>query len=54
MVIINAYAPTMKAKSQPEPELTEAFYQDLEKASKTTSYKYKKEKRGAMFTLILV
>ena len=45
MVIINAYVPTlMKAKSQ--PELTEAFYQDLEKT-------YKKEKRGAMFTLIL-
>ena len=45
MAIINAYAPTMmKAKSQ--PELTEAFYQDLEKA-------YKREKRGAMFTLML-
>ena len=34
----------MKAKNR--PELTEAFYQDLEKA-------YKKEKRGAMFTLML-
>ena len=45
MATINAYAPTTtKAKSQ--PELTEAFYQDLEKA-------YKREKRGAMFTLTL-
>jgi len=45
VVMINAYAPTMmKAKSK--PEITEAFYQDLEKI-------YRKEKKGAEYIFIL-
>ena len=45
VVMINAYGPTMmKAKHQ--PELTEAFYQQLERT-------YRREKKGAAFTFIL-
>jgi exonuclease III len=45
VAMINAYAPTMM-KARSKPEVTEAFYQDLERT-------YRKERKGTEYTFIL-